>query len=73
MMLCFCLRDREQFLVLRIYVQVHGLMKLTRAVVKIDPGSEFSILDPDPRSKRHRIPNPDPTQRVKVFLTLKSC
>jgi hypothetical protein len=35
-----------------------------------DPADpDFSITDPG--SKRHRIPNPDPQQRIYVFLTQK--
>jgi hypothetical protein len=43
-----------------------------KAVLRIRdvyPGSEFSF--PDPGSKRFRIPDPNPHQRIKVFLTPK--
>jgi hypothetical protein len=44
------------------------------------PDLNFSILDPessvkkipDPASKRFRVSDPDPHQRIQVFLTLKT-
>jgi hypothetical protein len=38
--------------------------------VYTDPGSEF--LHPGSRVKRSRIPNPDPHQRIQLFLTQKN-
>jgi hypothetical protein len=37
-----------------------------------DPGYEFFYPGADPRSKRFRIPEPDPHQRIYVFLALKT-
>jgi hypothetical protein len=43
-------------------------ISITPTVLRIrDPN--FSILDPGFRVKRQRIPDPDPQQRILLFLT----
>ncbi len=71
LLFCFILFDvLLPFLMPRIGTKLFNKKQTVVRIRDVDPGSEFSILDPE--SKRFRIPDPDPHQRIKVlFLTQK--